>query len=484
MLRSLSVMLAAVIALNLLLGPGVHSYLSDQEVVAGNSFAAYTPKVWRQTTQADFQAGTTIGTEIRTTGSVALKASSGSIDNSLFALIGGNTNLFYQYSIQSGTWSRAPDAPGHVGAGGRITSDGSQYIYAFQGSGSTAFWRFDALGGAWVGMKNAPGPVNDGSDLYYHDGYIYALQGGTSAVWKYSITDNSWTTFWILGAGYSMGPGSNIAMVGSTLYVIRPGNPNLISLNSILSIVHYWTVITNDLPGGKEIGPGADMIIGYGQNQNQIGIWALFGGGTRDFQLNRISNNQAWSALTSLPGPIGAGGGMVHQGTYASGTIYALAGGSSDRFYRTSYTNGNLNSQSLWTTLPPVPVAVGTGGGLAFANAPSHGHASSGDYVSSIYDTGKEGEIMEGIMWDVTLPTSGQKIVMYVRASDDGNALGSWTMLPNDRVLASGGAGAYTYYADLSGIAGRYVQYRAQLITDDRSITPLLEEVRLYYRAV
>lgn len=479
MLKNLSALLAVLIALSLLLGPGVHSYLSDQEVIAGNTFTAYTPKLWKQTTQADFQGGTFSATEVRATGSVALGASSGTIEDSLFALIGGDTNLFYRYSIQSGTWSRAPDAPESVGAGGKITSDGSQFIYAFQGSGSTAFWRFDATAGLWSKMANAPGPVNDGSDLYYHNGLIYALQGGTSAVWVYAIASNTWTAL-TMTSPYVMGPGSNIVVSDSTLYVIRPAEPNLISTSLSGGA---WNTIAY-LPTGKALGPGADMVVGYLHNKNQRGIWALFGGGTSDFQVDRISNNQDWSALTGPPGPIGAGGGMVHQGAYASGTIHVLAGGSSDQFYRASYTNGNLNSQNLWTSLPTVPAAVGAGGGLAFANSQPRTFASSGDYVSSLYDTGKEGEFIEGIVWDVTLPTSGQNVVMYVRASDDSNALGPWTMLPNDRVLASGGAGTYTYYADLNGIAGRFVQYQVHLSTDDHTIAPLLDEVRLYYRAV
>lgn len=100
---------------------------------------------------------------------------------------------------------------------------------------------------------------------------------------------------------------------------------------------------------------------------------------------------------------------------------------------------------------------------------------TSGWLNSSVFDTGVEGAIFDSMFWDGNIP-SGTTMVLFVRASDvapvDGTSglIGAWTNLGD------------AFYASLAGITGRYIQWSVMMDTTDPSISPVLSEVRTYYR--
>ncbi len=117
-----------------------------------------------------------------------------------------------------------------------------------------------------------------------------------------------------------------------------------------------------------------------------------------------------------------------------------------------------------WATWPD-------GGALAFVGASTY--VNSATIASQVRDTGTAGARWDALFWDETLPTDNTDITFEVRASDTlfaaDNTTLAWTFV--------GGTSPVT-----SGLpSGRYMQWRATLTTLDITVTPLLQEVRLYH---
>jgi hypothetical protein len=116
---------------------------------------------------------------------------------------GGSTSDFWCYSIGQNQWVAGPPLPAPVGPGASLAQlQGLGRIYLLGGGGTTGFWMLDWTGtGQWTALASTPGPVGPGGSLagvnfaFSGQPYVlYALQGGgSSAVWKYDPTTNSWS---------------------------------------------------------------------------------------------------------------------------------------------------------------------------------------------------------------------------------------------------------------------------------------------------
>jgi hypothetical protein len=200
-------------------------------------------------------------------------------------------------------------------------------------------------------------------------------------------------------------------------------------------------------------------------------LTVLFGNGGRIFRSYTIST-MAWANLGNAPNNVNVGGGLTYQPSTA---YFALAGGSSTRFWKFT-----LSSNS-WSTMATIPNAVGAGGGLTYIYSTTSQYSVTGNFISSVKDTGKSGRLLNSIFWDETLPSSAnQRITVEVRASDTlvgGVPNAAWTLLPSQAPVT----GSSTDYSSLSSLSGQYVQYKIEMCTSDVAATPSLSEVRLYY---
>ena len=106
---------------------------------------------------------------------------------------------------------------------------------------------------------------------------------------------------------------------------------------------------------------------------------------------------------------------------------------------------------------------------------------STGYFVSSVYDTGNDSVCYGEMTWDATL--NGQDLVMKVRTDWNENMADatSWDDCPE--LSSDDGENEI----DLSGVgsvspaAHRYIQFRAELSTDDDSKTPVLTRIKVNY---
>lgn len=132
---------------------------------------------------------------------------------------------------------------------------------------------------------------------------------------------------------------------------------------------------------------------------------------------------------------------------------------------------------SSWRQTAQPEFASGTGVNVDLVTFPGSiilASTGTGIFTSAVHDTGMNGAKFDYAFWDRTLPFS-TTVSLEIRVSDNlssGEPDAGW------QVLGSG------TYASLEGTEGRYVQWRAVLTSDSPGVTPVLEEVRVYYRPV
>ncbi len=117
----------------------------------------------------------------------------------------------------------------------------------------------------------------------------------------------------------------------------------------------------------------------------------------------------------------------------------------------------------------------------AYVTSPEIAYYSSGYFVSTVHDTGDSSVGYGEMTWDATL--AGQDLVMKVRTDWTENMASatSWDDCPElssdsgENVIDLSGVGS------VSPVAHRYIQYRAELSTDDESETPTLTRTKVNY---
>ena len=105
---------------------------------------------------------------------------------SIYAWVGGDTQLYYRYDIATDTWIQNPpaDSPYKVENGSDLCSDGKHQVYGFPATDTRYFQVYDTNADNWSQLTQTPAQVHDGGSL------LCALGNGTP----------KWGT-WDIGAG-------------------------------------------------------------------------------------------------------------------------------------------------------------------------------------------------------------------------------------------------------------------------------------------
>ncbi|PJC52790.1 MAG: hypothetical protein CO030_00985, partial [Candidatus Magasanikbacteria bacterium CG_4_9_14_0_2_um_filter_42_11] len=188
-----------------------------------------------------------------------------------------------------------------------------------------------------------------------------------------------------------------------------------------------------------------------------------------DFGLALLQDGtvRAWGTSIYLAGTtissnvisIAGGGGTAHAILLRSnGTVYSWGEGSAGQ-------TGD-GSTSDRTTLTQVKGVGGSGYFDAILDATYY---STGTFTSDIIDLGTHAGMTT---LDYTTTLNSQTITMDIRAGDTASPDGTWTAWTTS--VASGG--------DISALgSNRYVQYRANLSTNNTAVTPTLDDVTINY---
>ncbi len=442
-------MVFALFAVAIMATSDVHCALVDRETAASNSVIGYIPSLWRQTSHADFLQGTAAGTQVSDdSDSVHLRAHY--TDPGVYVLVGGRSTAFYRYNITSGIWSEMAPIPAALADGAAMVYDGSAQVYALAGGSSSALFRYDVLANTWSLFATVPANVGKGGDITWDGTYLYVMGGASGRqVWRLDVASLTWLQ--ITTVPGATGTGASVLYNKGYLYVTKGDGTKTFWRYDLRS--GRWAAMAN--AGGK-IGAGSDLIAGP-----RGALYVLQGNNGRQLASYDATVN-AWSRLSNLPNAVSYGGGLTYGG---SDIIYSING--NDQRYFHSF-NRTLNS---WTRLAMVPSAVSDGGCLVYVPPVPIDFPPSGTLTSATFDSGQAGTRYVHAFWDRTVqPETLVKI--EVRASDslsEGSPAAEW------RSLGTGTSGA------MDDLTGRYVQWRATLTTSDASMTPELQEVRIYY---
>lgn len=422
---------------------GASGLLIDTEQSKG-SFSAYNPLLWTQTNRSDFAQGALFSVDInKLPGNVVLNKKT----EYLFAFESNNQRTFWRYNTTARAWATMAQTPLNIRNGASLSFTNTAYIFALRGA-QRNYWRYNISANSWATMANTPDDVGRGGFLAYDGGmYIYSLQGNTGrGFWRYNIASNSWTTLANTPATVQEGAA---LVYGASGYLYAIQSNNQVSFWRYNISANSWATMANT-PQPINLG-GSLTFNGYNF------IYACAGGSQRFFFRYNITSN-TWSYLSNTPGIVRSGGCLAYD--YLDG-VYAFAG-SSNLFWRYNITT------NLWSSEPNTLGTVN--GGAAMTAGPAL-FRRNGWINSAVFDTNIPGAKEWGLFWNESTPLTTD-INFETRASD--SLFGGY---PNAPWVNIGSTSPV-----LSGLpSGRYIQWRAVLTTANLRVTPVLQEVRIYY---
>ncbi|MBU4210843.1 fibronectin type III domain-containing protein [Patescibacteria group bacterium] len=256
-----------------------------------------------------------------------------SSSNKLYTFRGANTNNFYEYDIETDTWTTRAVAPAAVYRGGEVVEGPAGYLYGFRGENTTSFWRYDIEQDSWSDgdATDAPQTIYYGSSLIY-DGneYIYALRGNNDdSFLRYDVSGDVWESLTATDFGAPSAQVNNLVYVGGdlawdgddTLWAIQGNTRSGFAAYSIST--DEWTSMPN-LPaltynGGQ---------IEYDRTTNAV--YYIPGWGKPFlFKFDLSTNN--WTQLEDVPSGYLADGATLKN---VDGELYVLRGGNNRYFYK------------------------------------------------------------------------------------------------------------------------------------------------------
>jgi hypothetical protein len=201
----------------------------------------------------------------------------------------------------------------------------------------------------------------------------------------------------------------------------------------------------------------------------------------------------------------GSGGGILICGKYVTitGTLYAKGGNGGNGYWNGDGGGGGGGGRikvfyEVGTVSPITSVSNGNGGSgspggqngkdgtyykkqAAYITSPTDvTYYSSGYFVSTVHDAGNESVRYGEMTWDATVHS---ELVMKVRT--DWNKSMAYATPWNECPGLSSSNGENTIelsgVSSVSPVAHRYMQFRAELSTDDETETPVLNRIKINY---
>lgn len=314
--------------------------------------------------------------------------------------------------------------------------------------------------------------------------YIWSLGfrrvNSTTAKVSFRIRTGTTTTTLNSTANYTIGSWMHIAGVydGSTMTIYKNGDSvGSTSKTGTLSTSAATTLIGDQTP---------DSETGFIGTIDEVGIWnrALSGTEVSDMYLRGAlsmkyqvrSCDDAACAGESFAGPDGTSGTYYTDTATTTTPSYTLTNVPVNRYfqYQATLTTADATEtpeiQSVSVTYPS-----GAGGGS--------GYATAGSLQSSAFNMSDSSPV-ESIEWDQSVPTCSPACTVKVQVRTAPNASGS----PGTWTAWYGATGSGTYFTANTGTriplalnGNQWVQYRVELAGDGTD-SPVLQEVRLYYR--
>jgi hypothetical protein len=117
------------------------------------------------------------------------------VDGNLY-VFAGNSKLLYKYTpnASGGTYTAMAQSPANIQNGSAYYDSASNALYVIAGNNTTAYYRYSIANNSWTTLANLPLASNYGSAMTLKNGKVYAMLGNlTKTMYVYDISANSWS---------------------------------------------------------------------------------------------------------------------------------------------------------------------------------------------------------------------------------------------------------------------------------------------------
>ncbi|HSH05610.1 MAG TPA: Ig-like domain-containing protein [Anaerolineae bacterium] len=283
------------------------------------------------------------------------------VDVSAVTLVGADTH--FQINVDGSetdpSWTQIlTDTRAAVGNDGAFSFDDNELFFA--NSYDDTIYTYDVINQVWGTPLGLPAEGLSPGSAFAADSptekiYLLRAEDGTYPARYYRYQTSGGWDFAAISNGDSITTGAAIAMDGDDIiYSLFGANQDKLysgdGQHSLATI--SWTDYGS--PGPVGIGSALAWVVGP-EVANPGLQYALLGAGSTDFCVHSNFTNSWDCTLAEIPAVPGAGSALFWDG---GDMIYAVVGGNSAGFYRYSIIGDS------WETLPNLPVAVGSGGGM------------------------------------------------------------------------------------------------------------------------
>jgi hypothetical protein len=487
----------------------------DLESSSGNTFQAWTSNLWRQTTQADFDAG--VLTNVATT-------SSPGDGNVILAVKSDWYNASWQYRKAITFTSDTAKIPSTLtnfpvlinlssdsDLAADAQDDGDDILFT-SSNGTTKLdheiEKFDGSTGELVAWVEVPS-LSTGTVIYMYYGnsgasnqqnatgtwdgnfkMVQHLKDLTTSTTKDSTSNNNNGTKGAanqpievnakIGKGQDFTPTTQYLQIGTTGFSASSGTVELWAKAEgfvLADPAQYlfghtinpgWSsriqLYTDDTLGNLNLGLGDSHSRALDIQALNTATWyhivLTWNGTNYVVYVDSVSKaTGTYAGLTSIESfaDIGNAGQALERIEAWNGIIDEVRVSNSVR--SAAWIKASYNNQNSPSTFYSLGGEVGR-------------YVSSGTIACQVFDTTVSGARWDALFWDETLQ-SNTDITFEVRAANSlagGFPDASWTNLESANSPITSGLPS-----------GRYMQWRATLTTSDTSITPALREVRVYH---
>ncbi|MDP3791098.1 MAG: DUF2341 domain-containing protein [Candidatus Omnitrophota bacterium] len=350
----------------------------------------------------------------------------------IYYISGDASGTFYRYDIAGDAWdslSSSPQIFSNSGVSMAVsTYSGERAIYVTGGENQTGFYRYDIPANTWTTLSS-PGTFGAGNALTAVGGYIYALKGGGTVLWKYNIATGTWDA-----TAYT------VPSVGSGGSIVYPGSGD-------------WAYIL------------------LGNNTPTLYKYHCTAGNSVKIRDCPVNVREAQSKMV-YPG-------FGNYMYYLQGISFSTTDDSSV-FLRYSMTADSWEEliPTSFTSKTPAALACADGTNFYIFQSPysrlsSYKAFSIGEYVSDMKEVGNH-DGWGNVSWDAN---GLQMMDIRARSGNDANLNDAveWRLAPSIQNPVDLDALSSMRVAD------RYFQYRVVLATDKLSETPQLQSINFDY---
>jgi len=254
-------------------------------------------------------------------------------NDTLYAIKGNNSRVFYAYVISRDTWKIKDSVPRKVGDGGALTRVQTCSLYVVTGRDSSYFYLYRTDLDEWYNRESAPGGFSGGAALCWAGrDTIYAFRGGQCKdFYKFIISQDTWIRAIAESLPSIADYGAGMCWAGepSKFYAIFGGYTSSFYKYDPQNYPTPWFQLTSPGINWQE---GASLVWDGGNK-----IYAVVGGGRDSVLVYNISAGE-WSRIMKTPNGIGGndeGAGLLAWDNRTSQQqLYLLEGGNSNHYYR------------------------------------------------------------------------------------------------------------------------------------------------------